>query len=127
MGMDQKVRFAADRMPSWQHLCELLTGHGLTPQLRMIDGQPAYPDEQPVDEWTELRVGTAQGMVTLRREPDGIRLVTWGNADAAMCQAWNALTWAIALLSGGTIETGSGSCIAAEFAQAHELPPPINS
>jgi hypothetical protein len=121
MGMDQKVTFSADRAPPWPRLRELLSARGLAPQLRMIDGELAFPDEEPSEAWQELRVGTAQGMVTLRREPDGIRLVTWGNADDAMRHAWNALTWAIARLSEGTIETATGRMSADAFARSVAL------
>src|SRR5258708_22382851 len=118
MGMDQKVTFAAERAPPWQRLRELLSTRGLVPRLRMIDGELAFPDEEPPDAWQELRVGTVQGMVTLRREPDGIRLVTWGNADDAMRHAWNTLTWAIARLSEGTVETAAGPTSGAKFARS---------
>jgi hypothetical protein len=118
MGMDQKVTFSADRAPPWPRLRALLSTRGLAPQLRMIDGELAFPDEEPPEAWQELRVGTAQGMVTLRREPDGIRLVTWGNADEAMRHAWNTLTWAIAMLSEGTVETAVGPMSADAFARS---------
>jgi hypothetical protein len=125
--MDQKVAIPFDRIPAWSALRDLLARRNLLPQLRMIDGELALPDEQPPDTWKELRVGTPLGMVTLRREPDGIRLVTWGNADAAMRQAWNALTWAVAVESGGMIETGGKSMKAEEFARTAELPAGFNS
>src|SRR5437868_4674527 len=110
MGLDQRVRFAADRAPAWPALRDLLASRGLAPQLRMIDGQLAFPDEEPAPDWQELRVGSATGMVTLRRETDGMRLVIWGNADAQTRQAWNAITWAVARLSGGIVETANRSC-----------------
>jgi hypothetical protein len=118
MGMDQQVCFAADRAPSWPALRDLLTSRGLTPQLRMIDGQLAFPDEQPAPGWQELRIGTVSGMVTLRRETDGIRLVIWGNADSAARQAWNALTWVVAKLSDGMVEGRSAD----EFARTVDMP-----
>ena len=118
MGMDQQVRCAADHAPAWPALRDLLTSGGLAPQLRMIDGQLAFPDEEPAPDWQELRVGTASGMVTLRREADGIRLVIWGNADSATRQAWNALTWAVAQVSGGMVEGRSAD----EFARTADMP-----
>ena len=121
MGMDHKVTFTGERTPSWRQLREFLYVRGLEVKLRMIDGQLAFPDEEPSDGWQELRVATPQGMVTLRREPDGIRLVIWGNADLAMRQTWNALTWAVALLSAGSVETPSGSQSADDFARTSEL------
>ena len=56
----------------------------------------------------EVRVGTPQGMVTLRREDDGITLVTWGNADGELRQAWNAVAWALARLTGGRQDGPNG-------------------
>jgi len=121
MGMDQKVTFSPDRVPLWPQLRALLSARFFGPQLRMIDGELAFPDEEPALAWQELRVGTPSGMVTLRREPDGIRLVTWGNADDPMRRAWNALTWSVAVLSEGTVETAAGRMTAEEFAKTVEL------
>ena len=91
MGMEQKVVFPAQQLPTWPQLAGLLAERNFPLEMRMIDGVLAFPDEAPPDNWRELRVGTLHGMVTLRREPDGITLVTWGNADEKMRQAWNAL------------------------------------
>jgi len=118
MGQERVVRFPSGVVPAWPQVGELLTRSGFPVTMRMIDGQLAFPDEQPPDSWTELRVGTSQGMVTLRRESDGVRLVTWGNADAAMLQAWNAVTWAIAEAGGGLIDGLS----AGEFRRRADLP-----
>ncbi len=124
MGMERVVTFAG-AAPGWEALRELLARHGFPVQLRMIDGELAFPDEAPPEGWRELRVGTAQGMVTLRREAGLVRVVTWGNADAAMLQAWNALTWACAEASGGAVETDAGALTADPFARTHDLPPAL--
>src|SRR5205823_2052925 len=79
MGLDQSVTFP-DGPPPWQAAAALLAEHGFAAQLRMIDGELAFPDEQPPDGWRELRLGTPQGMVTVRRENDRLVFVTWGNA-----------------------------------------------
>jgi hypothetical protein len=100
----------------------LLTRAGFPVQMRMIDGQLAFPDEQPTPSWAELRVGTPQGMVTVRREPGRVRLVTWGNADAAMRQAWNALARAFAATGNGLIEAPEGPKLAADFRRQADLP-----
>jgi hypothetical protein len=118
MGQERVVRFPSGVVPAWPLVGELLTRHGFPITMRMIDGQLSFPDEQPTDSWTELRVGTPQRMVTLRRESDGVRLVTWGNADAAMLQAWNAVTWAIAEAGGGLIDAQSPD----EFRRQADLP-----
>src|SRR5687768_4496567 len=122
MGMDQKVLFAPEQTFAWPALAELLAGRDYPLQLRMIDGELCFPDEQPSDAWRELRVSTPDGMVTLRREPDGITLVTWGNADEKLLRAWNALTWALANLTGGTIRTATGSLTLDQFVKTAQLP-----
>src|SRR5262249_59502019 len=109
MGMDQTVSFAGKATPTWAAVSDLLARRGFPVQTRMIDGQLAFPDETPPDEWKELRLGTPQGMVTLRRAADAVVFVTWGNADAALRQAWNALTWAFAEAGGGTVQAAQGA------------------
>jgi len=119
MGMDNKVQFPQAKAPTWAALQSFFAAKNETLQLRMIDGELAFPDETPADNWRELRVGTPSGMITMRRDPDGITLVIWGNADAGMRQAWNGLTWGIAHLSGGLV---NGTLSADEFASAADLP-----
>ncbi len=119
MGQERVVTFAGAAVPAWQRVAELMTRSGFPAQTRMIDGQLAFPDEQPPESWAELRVGTPQGMVTVRREPDRVRLLTWGNADAAMLEAWNALAWAFAEAGGGLVE---GVQSADEFRRQADLP-----
>jgi hypothetical protein len=123
--MDRAVTFAGGAVPGWERVQELLTRSGFPVQLRMIDGQLAFPDEEPPESWAELRVGTPQGMVTVRREPGRVSLVTWGNADAAMLQAWHALTWAFAEAGGGRVETPEGALSADEFRRQADLPTPL--
>jgi hypothetical protein len=123
MGMERTITFAGGAEPSWGTVSELLSRRGLSVQMRMIDGELAFPDEQPPEAWRELRVGTPQGMVTVRREEPGrMRCVTWGNADAAMLRAWNALAWAFAEAGGGTVETEQGPLSADEFRKRADLP-----
>jgi hypothetical protein len=121
MGQERVVTFVGGAVPPWQRVGELLTRSGFPVQMRMIDGQLAFPDEQPPESWSELRVGTSHGMVTVRREADRVRLVTWGNADAAMVQAWNALAWAFAEAGGGLVDGQSP----ADFRRHAELPSPL--
>jgi hypothetical protein len=124
MGMDQTARFA-ESPPEWRVVRDLLTGLGYPVQLRMIDGELAFPDEEPVEPWRELRVAAAEGMVTLRRGPKEVTLVTWGNADERLRQTWNALTWAFAHLAGGTIQSQQGSVDATTFRRTADLPPSL--
>ena len=122
MGMDQKVIFPTEITPSWEQLSQLLAARDFPIQMRMIDGELAFPDESPPDAWRELRVAASAGMITLRREPDGITLVIWGNADDKMRQAWNALTWGLAKLTNGTVRTSTGDRSLEDFEKAAELP-----
>jgi hypothetical protein len=123
MGMEQTVAFEPGTVPPWAAVRDLLAARGFPVQMRMIDGQLAFPDEVPPDGWQELRVGTAHGMVTLRRDGDRMQTVTWGNADAAMMRAWNALTWAIAAAGTGRVLGPSGPVTAAEYQGIADLPP----
>jgi hypothetical protein len=123
MGMDRTVTFTEGGLPSWVAIRDLLEERGLPVQLRMIDGELALPDELPPETWRELRVGTPQGMVTLRRQAGQVDLVIWGNADAALRQAWDALTWAVAAAASGHILTAQGSLSAEEFLRTAGLPP----
>jgi hypothetical protein len=87
----------------------------------MIDGLPAFPDESPANDWKEVRVGTAAGMVTIRRTPTSLTCVIWGNADAALNAAWAKVVWACAAAGGGVIEPELGT--AEEFAKSAGLSP----
>jgi hypothetical protein len=118
MGMDQKVVFATEKMPTWSMVVEIFARRSLPLQLRMIDGELSFPDEIPGANWRELRVSVTGGMMTLRRDADGVTLVIWGNADAEVRRAWNGLTWALAHLTGGTV----GSLSADDFRKSADLP-----
>jgi hypothetical protein len=120
--MEQRVEFGSSGCPVWAGVAELLSRSSFPVEMRMIDSQLAFPDEMPPDDWRELRVGTPAGMITIRRQPQGVDLVTWGNADAALVQAWNALTWAFAMCSGGNVTTPQGSRTAEEYRQQASMP-----
>jgi hypothetical protein len=122
MGMEQTVLFATGVVPPWTIVRDLLANHGLPVQVRMIDGQLAFPEEVPPATWRELRLSTPPGMITLRREPDRIALVIWGNADVRLREAWNALTWAFATAADGRILSGGGPRSAADFRCTAEFP-----
>lgn len=127
MGMDLQVAFGDRPTPAWPRVRDLLARLGLTLPLRMIDGQLAFPDEEPAESWRELRVATPYGMLTLRRSADGVAVVAWGNADANLRQDWNALAWAFAEAGGGTIQTVGGALDAATFRRTAELAPAIRA
>lgn len=122
MGMDQRVTFSGP-VPAWLTVATFLTERGYPVQMRMIDGELAFPDEVPPDSWREIRVASTQGMVTLRRQEAAITLVTWGNADGGMRQLWNALAWALAAVGRGSVMTEAGPVAPEAFAKSAELPP----
>ncbi len=122
MGIEQRVHFPRGKPPSWEAVSALLAGRGFPVALRMINGELAFPDEVPGESWHELRLGTPQGMVTVRREADQVILVTWGTGDPALLEAWNAITWAFAEAGEGQILTGEGPVTGAEFRRTARLP-----
>ncbi len=76
MGLDRRITLSTP-LPPWQQIASRLTFHA---PVQMIDGELAFPDEQPPELWSELRIGTPAGMITLRREANEVVLVVWGNA-----------------------------------------------
>jgi hypothetical protein len=86
--------------PSWDAVVQGLLSLGETPQLRMIDGLPAFPDETPPDDWRELRVTLSGGMVTIKRDVQAWTLVTWGTADAVLEEAQERLAQSIRSVPG---------------------------
>jgi hypothetical protein len=118
MGMDRHVRFGAGRQPTWNDIVARLQSAGVAAQLRMIDGQLAFPDETPADDWRELRIGAVSAMVTIRRTEDGVTCVVWGNADRPTREMWNATAWAFAAESEGKIDDQSAD----EFRGSNEMP-----
>jgi hypothetical protein len=123
MGLDRAIRFPTCETPSWDAIRAQLARVGEAAALRMIDGMPAFPDETPDPNWKELRIGTASGMVTVRRAPGVLTCVVWGNADAALNAAWSKVVWACAAAGGGTIDAPTGPASAAEFAHSAGLSP----
>jgi hypothetical protein len=122
--MDRTVSYAG-AVPTWAEVYDLLARRGFPVQTRMIDGQLAFPDEVPPEQWKELRIGTPQGMVTVSREEHIVKCVTWGNADAALRQAWNALTWAFAEVGSGVVQAETGPLSPADFRAGADMPPSL--
>jgi hypothetical protein len=122
MGMEHAVTYSTEVIRFWPRLSELLGQRGLVVQPRMIDGELALPDETPPEGWKELRLGTPHGMLTLRKEDKRMLVITWGNADAPLRQAWNAVTWAVAEVTKGQIQTPAGAQASEDFLRTAELP-----
>jgi hypothetical protein len=121
MGLEQAVNFPGE-VPSWPAVRELLERHAQKFETRMIDGELAFPDEEPPPAWHELRLATGGRMITLRRDANRITFVVWGNADPGLLRARNALMWGFARAGNGTIVTEAGVCAPAEFVRSADLP-----
>src|SRR5262245_3269406 len=102
MGMECVVTFRAEE-PTWTAIRTRVEAGGSTIQMRMIDGMPALPDEEPLDDWREIRVSLGGGMLTLRREPGRMRVVIWGNADETLKRDQQTLAQACAEVGGGFV------------------------
>ncbi|MGA9465494.1 MAG: hypothetical protein WBV28_22080, partial [Terracidiphilus sp.] len=62
MGLTQIVQFPTSHAPSWPAVRDLLAAHKFPLQMRMIDGELAFPDEEPGENWRELRLATQEGL-----------------------------------------------------------------
>src|SRR5437588_13014582 len=128
MGMEQTVVFPAGSPVCWPAARRLLASHGFPVQVRMIDGELAFPDEEPPANWHELRLATAEGLaVTVRRESNRVVFVVWGNADAKLVQGWNALVWAFAETGSGQIHTADKSYTPTDYRSQFDLPASLRS
>jgi hypothetical protein len=125
VGMDQSVTFGDRAVPEWLAVRELLASRAYSVQIRMIDGELAFPDEEPPLKWRELRVAAAGEMVTVRRAAQSVTIVCWGNATTGQRQLWNAVTWAFAESGRGTVQADHGTADAAKFLQEADLPPEL--
>jgi hypothetical protein len=100
--MERTITFVGPP-PSWQSIRDQIAAKGLTVQLRMIDGLPAFPDESPEDGWRELRISTAGGMMTLRLEAGRLSVVVWGNAGSDLMAEWDAVVEACSTAVNGSV------------------------
>jgi hypothetical protein len=117
MGLDHTIQFPAGGVPAWKAIRAQLARIGEAAPIRMIDGMPAFPDEDPPADWRELRVGTASGMVTLRRGTDSLTCVVWSNADSELLSALDRVAWACAAAGSGLVSTPMGPLPAEKFAE----------
>ncbi len=102
MGVQRVVTFPAGE-PTWPAVAAKLAEAGESPPIRMIDGLPAFPDEQPEDGWRELRLGFAAGMVTVARGPGGWRFTVWGTDDPALLRTQEVTAQAAAAAGDGVV------------------------
>ncbi len=87
MGMEKLVPFTTVA-PSWENIQREASKAGVALTVRMIDNLPAFPDEIPEPGWKELRVASAEGMMSLRQQPGVLAVIVWGNADQALQRDW---------------------------------------
>ncbi len=120
MGMELTATFGGNT-PSWQAILTQWQRAGIPVIVRMIDGQLAFPDEIPGDDWKEIRVSTPVGMLTLRRTDQRIASVIWGNADDELVRHWRISAWACASAGAGRIATSTGEESAEEFSRSQRL------
>jgi len=121
MGMTLTITYPG-AAPLWSVIRERSLPFTGPMQLRMIDGLPAFPDEQPEEGWRELRLSVSGSMLTLRRGAQD-ECIIWGNADAALQRAWQAIAYACADAGNGLIPTEQGPRTASEFALECSLTP----
>ena len=57
-----------------------LAAAGTPCQLVMVDGALVMPSAPAPDSWTEVRLRTPAGMVTLRRQGTEVAVIVFGNA-----------------------------------------------
>lgn len=84
MGLERQISFTT--LPTWETLRTRFAAAGFQLQMRMIDNMPAFPDEVPDADWSEVRFTLGRGMLTLRRAGTALSVIVWGNADAALQQ-----------------------------------------
>jgi hypothetical protein len=122
MGMEHIVQFPKGTVPLLSQMMAMLAEHSFPVQVRMVDGQLTLPDEAPPGSWREVRLGTSAGMVTLTRRGQELVVVIWGNADASMQSAWNAVAWAAAATGQGKIVRPEGLQGPNEFLASVSMP-----
>jgi hypothetical protein len=76
-------------------LLQRLADRGQAVSVIMVDGALHAPSLPVPSGWREVRLKTAAGMVTLKRRADGIGVVVFGNADAALTAAQQLIAAAL--------------------------------
>jgi hypothetical protein len=124
MGLTYTIHYPGGNQPAWETIHESLARVNVVAQLRMIDGLPAFPDESPPPEWSELRIGTSAGMITLRRQGTNLAFTVWGNADVNLITCLHRVVWSCASAGGGLISDSGPMLTPPEFAESVALSPP---
>jgi len=61
----------------------------------MVDGALHAPSAPIPDGWRDVRLKTYAGAVTIKRREDGIAVIVFGNADAALQAAQRTIADAV--------------------------------
>ena len=93
MGMDVLVARTGD-CPISSVLAKLAAA-GLSASVMMVDSGLHAPGAPVPDGWRDVRLKTPAGAVTLKRRPDGIAVIVFGNADAALQAAQRTIADAV--------------------------------
>jgi hypothetical protein len=115
MGLSYEIHFPGGHAPAWDTIFNALTHHGVTTQLRMIDGVPALPDETPPNDCHELRITCGVGMLTLRRKNANYTCTVWGNADTELLKMLRRVVWVCAEVGDGVISDSVQTVTPTEF------------
>lgn len=65
-------------------------------QVVMVDGRLHAPGAPVPAGWRDVRLHTTAGMLSLKRRPDGIAVVVFGNAEGPLVDAQQAVAAALA-------------------------------
>ena len=79
-------------------LLESLAARGLTATVMMLDNQLCMPGAALPSTWSDVRLRTAAGTVSIKRRPGGVAVLVFGNADEALVAAQRTIAEAIAAL-----------------------------
>lgn len=90
MGVSRRVDCPRG-VPPWPDVLSRLSAEGVAVEMRMIDGQLAFPDEEPSEHWQELRVSLGGWMVTIRRDGSTVELISWADPPVEMHRAVSVL------------------------------------
>ena len=83
MGMEIEVKVAGI---NWNKISGAMATFEPKGSIRMADGELTFPDEEPAADWKELRIALPAGMVTIKKIPNGVALVTWGNVSPELIE-----------------------------------------
>lgn len=92
MGMEL---FVPGGSPVFTQFLERLLDAGMVATVVMVDGRLHPPTGTIPPHWEDVRLRLAEGMISLKRRPDGIAVVVFGNADATLTAAQRTIAEAL--------------------------------